>query len=186
MGGGFGPGQYFDLETGLHYNYHRYYDPQLGRYITPDPIGLEGGINTFVYSLNNPINRIDKSGMKSVMVGYGVCGGYAEFFGSKCTRDCEEVDDTYPERAYAICIDFMNKYDNSWRVLGVGRCLVGEEAKCQGYECCAQRNKCRFNAHMKCYAKYAFVDPFNPFGPGFPDGGPELGWSELLPDWWNN
>jgi len=41
------PGQYYDQETGLHYNYFRYYDPTNGRYITPDPIGLEGGINLF-------------------------------------------------------------------------------------------------------------------------------------------
>jgi RHS repeat-associated protein len=43
------PGQYYDPETGLHYNYFRYYNPQTGRYITPDPIGLEGGINLFAY-----------------------------------------------------------------------------------------------------------------------------------------
>jgi RHS repeat-associated protein len=43
------PGQYYDSETGLHYNYFRYYNPQTGRYITPDPIGLEGGINLFTY-----------------------------------------------------------------------------------------------------------------------------------------
>lgn len=36
------PGQYYDQETGLHYNYFRYYNPTTGRYITPDPIGLEG------------------------------------------------------------------------------------------------------------------------------------------------
>ncbi|WP_026688104.1 RHS repeat-associated core domain-containing protein, partial [Azovibrio restrictus] len=36
-------GQYHDEETGLHYNCHRFYDPDSGRYLTQDPIGLEGG-----------------------------------------------------------------------------------------------------------------------------------------------
>ena len=57
------PGQYFDAETGLHYNYHRYYDPTIGRYTTPDPIGLDGGINLFTYSNNSPINLIDPLGL---------------------------------------------------------------------------------------------------------------------------
>ena len=56
------PGQYYDQETGLHYNYFRYYNPQTGRYITPDPIGLEGGINLFAYTAGNPVNFIDPYG----------------------------------------------------------------------------------------------------------------------------
>jgi RHS repeat-associated protein len=56
------PGQYYDQETGLYYNYHRYYDPMTGRYVTPDPIGLEGGINLFTYVQNNPITFSDPSG----------------------------------------------------------------------------------------------------------------------------
>jgi RHS repeat-associated protein len=58
------PGQYYDPETGLHYNYFRYYNPQTGRYITPDPIGLEGGVNLFSYVVNNPMNLIDPFGLK--------------------------------------------------------------------------------------------------------------------------
>ncbi|WDP88315.1 MAG: RHS repeat protein [Desulfobacter sp.] len=57
------PGQYYDSATGLHYNWHRYYDPATGRYLTPDPIGLAGGINPFGYVLNDPINKIDPLGL---------------------------------------------------------------------------------------------------------------------------
>ncbi|UCF93363.1 MAG: RHS domain-containing protein, partial [Desulfobacterales bacterium] len=56
-------GQYYDQETGLHYNYHRYYDPKTGRYLTPDPIGLLGGINLYSYVDNNPINYFDANGL---------------------------------------------------------------------------------------------------------------------------
>jgi RHS repeat-associated protein len=56
-------GQYYDAESGLHYNYHRYYDPRTGRYITPDPIGLVGEINLFVYAKDNPGNLTDPYGL---------------------------------------------------------------------------------------------------------------------------
>jgi RHS repeat-associated protein len=57
------PGQYWDHETGTSYNYFRDYEPSLGRYIQSDPIGLGGGINTYVYVNDNPVNYIDPYGL---------------------------------------------------------------------------------------------------------------------------
>ncbi|MCV5397038.1 RHS repeat-associated core domain-containing protein, partial [Escherichia coli] len=55
-------GQYLDRETGLHYNLHRYYDPDVGRFMVTDPIGLAGGINLYQYA-PNPLSWIDPLGL---------------------------------------------------------------------------------------------------------------------------
>ncbi|WP_159043242.1 DUF6531 domain-containing protein [Streptomyces sp. NBRC 110028] len=57
------PGQYADPETGLSYNYLRYYDPETARYITPDPLGLEPAPNHHAY-VHNPHAEIDPLGLK--------------------------------------------------------------------------------------------------------------------------
>ena len=57
------PGQYYDKETNLHYNINRDYDPAIGRYIQSDPIGLEGGINTYTYVNDNPLLWSDLYGL---------------------------------------------------------------------------------------------------------------------------
>lgn len=57
------PGQYFDSESGLHYNYFRDYDPKTGRYIESDPIGQFGGPSTYGYVSSSPFTHLDPSGL---------------------------------------------------------------------------------------------------------------------------
>ena len=58
------PGQYFDAETGLHYNALRYYDSDIGRYTQTDPIGFHGGdANLYGYVRNTPVNALDPRGL---------------------------------------------------------------------------------------------------------------------------
>ena len=56
-------GQYYDHETGLHYNRHRYYDPHSGRFVSKDPIGLRGGINALAY-VKSPTHWVDPKGLE--------------------------------------------------------------------------------------------------------------------------
>ncbi|WP_158247147.1 RHS repeat-associated core domain-containing protein [Geothermobacter hydrogeniphilus] len=60
------PGQYFDAETGLHYNWWRYFDPKLGKYYTYDPMGIFAGYNCYTYGYSNPINNFDNFGLNVV------------------------------------------------------------------------------------------------------------------------
>jgi RHS repeat-associated protein len=69
------PGQYYDAESGLHYNYFRDYDPSMGRYIESDPTGLRGGVNVFNYVSQSPEMLVDPYGLDELSPTYR--GGHA-------------------------------------------------------------------------------------------------------------
>ncbi|WP_419666495.1 RHS repeat-associated core domain-containing protein [Streptomyces sp. 2-1] len=74
------PGQYFDAETGLHYNHHRYYEPGTARYLSPDPLGRTPAPNHYAY-VNNPLQWMDPLGLKApcmVDLYHGTFGGAAD------------------------------------------------------------------------------------------------------------
>jgi len=64
-------GRDFDSETGLNYHRARYYDPSDGRFVSEDPLGLKGGLNSYAYVDNNPTNFVDPAGLKKTCVPYG-------------------------------------------------------------------------------------------------------------------
>ena len=70
------PGQYYDKETELHYNYFRDYNPKTGRYVQADPVGLAGGTGIYLYALNSPLFLIDPLGLDSLLANGGILSHY--------------------------------------------------------------------------------------------------------------
>jgi len=83
------PGQYYDEETGLHYNWNRYYDPGTGRYTTEDPIGFESGdLSLYLYASASPLVITDPLGLYGRDMHYDYTYGIAKGLGySKCAYE---------------------------------------------------------------------------------------------------
>ncbi|MES9971963.1 MAG: RHS repeat-associated core domain-containing protein [Candidatus Thiodiazotropha sp.] len=87
------PGQYYDEETGNYYNYFRDYDPATGRYLQSDPIGLDGGLNTYLYANANPVIFFDATGLVVCSCAAKQTGGRDRKTGEKiCTYYCSCQD----------------------------------------------------------------------------------------------
>jgi RHS repeat-associated protein len=85
------PGQYFDRETNVSYNYRRDYDSSIGRYVESDPIGLKAGVNTYLYVSGKPLRNRDPKGLDVDDCSAGVCGP-----GAQPPRSCFDDPDSCP------------------------------------------------------------------------------------------
>ncbi len=119
------PGQYRDRETGLHYNYARYYDPEIGRYIRSDPMGLRAGLNTYAYASSNPIIKYDYFGLAEIcnvgipfslgvphtfLCANGECGGkHSGGAGPALYSQTSQIRDDLPDKPAASCSDVPEK-----------------------------------------------------------------------------
>lgn len=117
------PGQWFQLESGLHYNWHRHYDPTFGRYTQPDPLGFVDGPSVYGYAVGSPAMAVDPDGRlilwPTTDIYGGILGGLdflrnysdmrtANFIQSDkyfhCKANCEASKRGRGGYAVAICI----------------------------------------------------------------------------------
>ena len=116
------PGQWYQLEAGLHYNWHRSYDPTLGRYTQPDPLGFVDGPGVYGYAKGSPYQGVDPDGRNSTTWG-GAIGGAVGGIPGRIIGACigtaigVVLEYTRPKRKhpkYDKCIAAANGSNDEW------------------------------------------------------------------------
>ena len=143
-------GRELENETGLYYYRARYYDPELGRFISEDPIGFSGGdVNLFRYVENDPINRVDPSGLDFRI----------------CSRPLNmSLPNAEPFKHYFIRMDdgstISYGVDEKGNPSELQEGPPSKEEKCGGNIESTKKE----NQMMKDWANKHYSDPYSPFG----------------------
>jgi len=95
-------GRPLDAESGLLFLRHRYYDARIGTFLTPDPIGIKGGINFYRYVGNNPMNLLDPFGYQELQKQQGAGIGLKIAFGSIAAAELFHVGDILIGAGYSV------------------------------------------------------------------------------------
>ncbi len=128
------PGQYYDSETGLHYNYYRDYNPAIGRYVEADPIGIKRGQNhLYGYVGNNPVNWVDPLGLKRFCFG---CRSKNAFYSGLCTSNKFYQYESCSSGPFLVKKECFEDADEEYEKCEEKRELIKEEC----YKDCNCRN----------------------------------------------
>lgn len=120
------PGQWFQLETGLHHNWHRTYDPTTGRYLQPDPLGNVDGPSVYAYANSSPQMLTDREGLISSttrhsLINTATCSAFTGISkASKSPRySCQNVDCGAPTGTTTkpLCTDCTTKLKSGMKIL---------------------------------------------------------------------
>ena len=107
------PGQLYQIETGLHYNWHRHYDPVTGRYTQPDPLRFVDGPSVYAYAGSSPFVRVDPTGLAPNDNWYGFPRAFWNWFHRHPDfESCKEAGGQVPRN---VAKDFLDEWDRRGR-----------------------------------------------------------------------
>lgn len=167
------PGQLYDRETNLHYNYYRDYDPQTGRYVQSDPIGLGGGINTYDYGSGNPLSYVDRQGLciedgcvAEASILYRIYTTYRAYRVTKNIVDVARTAASQSNKNDGCCKEYPSRTDAYLQATASAK--SGADWTPVGWD---QYNKPRTKADQVKYADFRSQIGSSPYGHRGPNGG---------------